>query len=311
MRQRIPARTGKQHAIGLIGQLGIGDGDLAKQIGAPGRIVEQADPLFDGGVGAADEKAGYAGNFAEIAVGCAQIFQPADIGFNHLAVGFDREQQGDIDIDPFADDRTDRRQPRVGRGNLDHQVGPVDGLPQPYRLGDGALRVIGQIGRAFEADIAVARAGPVIDRAQHIGGGANVGDCQVFIDRVDAGRAAGGKRLDRCGIFIALANRLLKDRGIGRQPHQAVAFDHPRKIAAFDEAAFEIVDPHRLAGSAQSLERVRLHSVHAFASIVAASCCRAAASTASGVKPNFAIRSLIGADEPRVCMPMIAPVEPT
>ena len=29
------------------------------------------------------------------------------------------------------------------------------------------------------------------------------------------------------------------------------------------------------------------------------------------VKPNFVIKSLIGADEPNVCMPILAPSEPT
>ena len=40
-------------------------------------------------------------------------------------------------------------------------------------------------------------------------------------------------------------------------------------------------------------------------------CSFAAASTLAGVKPNFVSRSLSGAEEPNVVMPILAPVVPT
>src|SRR5712692_6098565 len=39
-------------------------------------------------------------------------------------------------------------------------------------------------------------------------------------------------------------------------------------------------------------------------------CCLAAATTWSGVKPNFSCKAFSGADAPKVCMPMICPLRP-
>ncbi len=47
---------------------------------------------------------------------------------------------------------------------------------------DCGLGIIGQIGRAFQADVTVAAFRSLIDAAQHIGGGADVGDGQMLVD---------------------------------------------------------------------------------------------------------------------------------
>ena len=51
----------------------------------------------------------------------------------------------------------DRRH-ALGRGrHLDHHVRPVDRLPEPARFGDRARRVVREVGRHLEADVAVDR----------------------------------------------------------------------------------------------------------------------------------------------------------
>ena len=61
---------------------------------------------------------------------CLGRFDPGQVCVHHLAVPLDREDQRDVDRDAFGECRSDGRQPRLGGGDLDQQVGPVDDLPQ-------------------------------------------------------------------------------------------------------------------------------------------------------------------------------------
>ncbi len=107
-------------------------------------------------------------------------------------------------------------------------------------------------------------------------------------------------------VFVALADRLLEDRGVRGETLQSVMRDEPAQLAGLDQAALQIVEPGRLATCFELLQRV-----HATFSLASASCCFAAASMFSGVKPNFVIRSLSGAEAPNVRMPILEPVAPT
>ncbi len=62
----------------------------------------------------------------------------------------------------------------------------VDRSPQAQRFGDRGLGVVGQIRGAFQTDIAVAPSRLIVDGAQHVGGGADVGDRQVLVNLGDA-----------------------------------------------------------------------------------------------------------------------------
>ena len=97
-----------------------------------------------------------------------------------------------------------------------------------------------------------------------------------------------------------------KIEGLEVTPLQLVVLDERTQRAVLDEAAFEIVKSGRLAARFKLPERV-----HAAFSAARASCSRAAASTFSVVKPNFFSKSLIGAEAPKECMPMRAPLLPT
>ena len=97
-----------------------------------------------------------------------------------------------------------------------------------------------------------------------------------------------------------------KIEGFDVTPFKPVALDERAQFALFDQAALQIVQPKRLAERFELFQRI-----HVAFSLTRPSCCFAAASTFSRVKPNFFIRSLIGADAPKVCMPILAPLGPT
>ena len=73
-------------------------------------------------------------------------FQPVEEGEGHLLIGLQREQQGDVDVDPVLDRGANCGDAGGGAGDLDHQVGLAHGGPQAARVGDGGIGVLGQIG---------------------------------------------------------------------------------------------------------------------------------------------------------------------
>ena len=60
-----------------------------------------------------------------------------------LAVALEREDQRDVDADPFGQALGDRGQPLERGRDLDEQVRPVHHPPQGARLGDGLVRLRG------------------------------------------------------------------------------------------------------------------------------------------------------------------------
>src|SRR5262249_50187312 len=110
---------------------------------------------------------------------------------------------------------------------------------------------------------------------------------------------------ERRAVFVGLADRLLENRRVGGDALEPVTIDQGLQFAARDEAVAQIVEPRRLPATFELLQVV--HAVF----LASAIWCSAASSTRSGVKPNFRSRSLSGAEEPKVCMPILAPVLPT
>ena len=53
----------------------------------------------------------------------------AHVGLHHGLVLLDREQQRDVDVHPVEQRLLDRRDALRRRGDLDHQVRPVDKVP--------------------------------------------------------------------------------------------------------------------------------------------------------------------------------------
>ena len=63
-----------------------------------------------------------------------------------------------------------------GAGDLDHQVRPVDVGPQPLRRVDRPLRVVREVRRDFERDVAVEPLRLFPDRMEQVAGAADVAD---------------------------------------------------------------------------------------------------------------------------------------
>ena len=178
---------------------------------------------------------------------CAtRCFEPGEIGLDDLFVDLLREQQRDVDVDALADELADRRQAGFGRRHLDHQVVAADRLPEPPRLGDRRLGVHRQIGRDFEADIAVAAFGRVVDRAQRVGRVLDVLDRQPLVERHDVAVARSFGRLQRRIVIGAAGDRLFEDRGIGGDAGEPVLLDQLLEAALGDESPGEKVEPDRL-----------------------------------------------------------------
>src|SRR5207245_3737769 len=103
--QLFPTRAAERLPETLIGDLRVRDRSLSIQsferallsrIGAQLDLLGQG--LVDLGVDAADEKAGEAGDAAQLAPALAQLPQPGQVGLHHLAVPVDREDVPAVDI---------------------------------------------------------------------------------------------------------------------------------------------------------------------------------------------------------------------
>jgi hypothetical protein len=129
-RQRAPALAAVEFLVTLIGQLGVSDGDFAEQALQPGPLLRVARRLqpggqlgVNGGVDPADKETRHTGDAARVAAPRHQRLQAGDV---RLGDGFIRrhaEQQGDVDVEAFADELPDRRDAGRRRRHFDQDVG--------------------------------------------------------------------------------------------------------------------------------------------------------------------------------------------
>ena len=84
---------------------------------------------------------------------------------------------------------------------------------QPFRFGDGRFGVVGQIGRNFKAHESILSTVFVVDRAQNVGCGLDIGNGQRFVDRlgVVVGR---GQLCEVIDVGVAAGDGALEDAGI-------------------------------------------------------------------------------------------------
>ncbi len=278
--------------------------------------------------------------------------EAGDEGAGHGLVGFHREEQRHVDADAVRRQRLNRRNAFLGGRHLHHEVVARHHLVETTGLGQGLIGVEGEVGRDLQADIAVGAVARLVDRAQHVGGGLDVGDRAALVEVDDPGVALVHHGLQGVVVLGRAADRLLEDRGVGGDAAQAVLVHQGLELPFRDEAPGDEVEPHGLAlFGKERLERVHENSssswrraesrVAVFRQRLYASpppcgeelrwgwlrqplksegrpttpipgpspqgggengsyfLCRAiwsraAASTFSGVKPNFVCRSLIG-----------------
>jgi hypothetical protein len=169
-----------------------------------------------------------------------------------------REHEGDVDIDPLADERLDRRNARRGGWHLDQHVGAIQRGIEPPRLGDGARGVVGQRGTDFQADVAIDAAGPVVDRAEDVGCALDVLQGQRLVE--PGHRHAGRCQLSQGLVIVGAAgDGLLKDRRVGGHPHHA-CLDERREPAVVQQPPADVIVPDRLSQFGQFLYPVHLGS---------------------------------------------------
>ena len=183
-------------------------------------------------------------------------FQSRDVALRHFLVHLLREEQRDIDVDPFADALLDGRNAFHGGRDLHHQVGAIHGFPQPARVFDGALRVFGQKRRNFQADVTVALFGAVVDRAQRVGGILNIFDGQDLVDAHGVQILALLQFEQRVGIVGAAGDGFFENGRVGGDAAQAVFVDQAFQLAARDQAAANVIQPGGLAVLAQFTNRI-------------------------------------------------------
>ena len=155
--------------------------------------------------------------------------------------------------------------PSGGRRDLDHQVVAPDRLVQSPRLGERRLGVEREVGRDLQADVAVGAVARLVDRAQHVGRRLDVGDGQPLVE-IDHTAVAGRLyALEAVVVFVRVADRLLEDRGVGRDAAQAVFLHELLELPLVDESAGDEVEPDRLILlRVQGLERVHVRSSFVF-----------------------------------------------
>ena len=107
--QVLPPVACKDLQVALIGEFSVGDGNFSEQafqLASLGFIFRRLQPGGDYGVhrvvNAAYKETGHAGHAAHVAAFGSQLFEPGNVSFSEPLVHFDRKQQRDVDVDPFA-----------------------------------------------------------------------------------------------------------------------------------------------------------------------------------------------------------------
>ena len=185
---------------------------------------------------------------------------------------------------PFAITSSIAAEPRLGRGDLDHQVRLVDRLVQAHRLAEGRERVVGQSRVDLERDVAVAaapsRPTPGGTRSQ-----ASRMSCSASAQKDSS---ASAPVLDQLGellvVGVAAGHRLLEDRRVRGRADDRVVVDQLLQVPAADRFAREEVDPDALAERGEALERLGCVGGHGV------SLCRSRYSSARARSAMFSAR---------------------
>ena len=112
-------------------------------------------------IDAAHEEAGHRGHVLDGLSGASHL-GAGKVGFGHLPITRQPKEQRHVDADPFADELADRRQSFGRAGDLDEDVGTVEGSPQTAGLLDRAIGIAGQAGTDLQAHVAILAVGLVV-----------------------------------------------------------------------------------------------------------------------------------------------------
>ena len=183
------------------------------------RTAMRPDPvcenLVDQRVDAADEEAGDRGDVDDGLARRDPAFKGGQVGFGHLLVILDAEEQGDVDVDAPLQQFLDGRRTFGGAGNLDHQVRAIYQPCQTQGLGDRTGGIPGQQRRYFQAHVAVDPVSVAIYGQQRIAGVAYVLAGEFLVD-LQCRPAAAGAACDLHVVGRAAADCLAEDGRVGR-----------------------------------------------------------------------------------------------
>ena len=251
--QGLPAIAGQRGAEAPVGLHGVRNGHprqqrlesgLAVGVGRLGQL--RRDALLDHRIDPAHEEAGHARDAAGLAARCDEALEAALVGEVDGLVVRDREEQGDVDVDAFTDQRLDGRQALGGGRDLDHQIGPTHGCPEATGLVDGGVGVVGEVGRDLEAHESVRTLALVVHGAQHVAAQLDVGDREPLEDGLGVGLALGTEGADGRVVVGGAGDGLLEDRRVRSDAANAVLFDEAPQLAREQEVAADEVVPDAL-----------------------------------------------------------------
>ena len=177
----------------------------------------------------------------------------ADVGLGDRGVGLDGEQQRHVHVDAGGDRLLDRRHALLGARDLDEQVGTVDALPVVACLRERAVGVVGEGGLDLERHEAVGVARLLPDRAQHVAAELHVEHRDLVVD-LSCRQPLPGQLGDLLVVVARAEDRLLEDRRVRGDPAQRVLAHEPLELAARDQAAPDLVEPHAGSGRGQGRE---------------------------------------------------------
>jgi hypothetical protein len=242
-----------------------------------------SEPLVDLGFDPGHEEAGHRGDPGQLLAVGRGLLQPVEVGAHDRAVALHGEDQRDVHAHALAERAGDRRQPGLGGRDLDQQVGPVDGLPQVQRLGEGALGVAGQARLDLQRDPPVDAAAGLPGAAEHVAGLLDVGHGDLADGVVDRG-AAGGELADLLVVGGPVRERRGEDGRVGGDPDDVLLADQLLQVAAAQPLARQVVEPDGHAGRGEGGQTVVGHGGSPLRR--ACSGCAGGATTFSVVKPN-------------------------
>jgi hypothetical protein len=243
---------GRQRALRqiLVGELGVGDGDLADEApeddlgvarrrGRP-RLELGVDHRVDG----ADEHAWHTGHAADRSPAPGTGFEAGHVRLEPLAASGAGEEERDVDVDPLARELLDRRDPLGRRRDLEHQILALE-PPETASLPERGGRVIRKARRDFHADVPVASIRGVVHGAQDVGSLLDLLDGDLLVE-------GGGRRVLEAHMAIkrgVVAGRAcdgsLEDGGVRGGAAPAVVPHQARELAARQEIAPHVIEPDR------------------------------------------------------------------
>ena len=166
---------------------------------------------------------------------------------HNLVVG-EREHEGNVDVDPFANERLDGGDALRRGGHLDHYIGAGQRLPQASGLRNRAGRVVGQAGRDLQADKPIRTFRFLMHGPQEVSRPLDVLDRQRLEERCGAGVRVLSEPRTQGGVVVGAArDGFFKDGRVAGDAAQPVLLDQALQFAAGEQAAADVVQPNRLS----------------------------------------------------------------